>query len=106
MCIKDVRITIYNPCDIPNHCSLGVTSGDVTLTLEAVLNFITGSDTVTVLGFEGKPSIRFDLDSDRLLSASTCTLELTLTKRYDVDYEKFREEVKSHILNAPGFGFV
>ena len=78
------------------------------LNLKDFLQFVTGSPTIPILGFDASPSIVFNHDDpNRKLSVSTCSLEL----RFPVNpnllvYDSFRQEMIDCIISSPGFGQV
>ena len=51
--------------------------GDVTL--QCILQFITGSSRIPATGFEDIPSIRFT-DDERLPTVSTCAMSVTFSR--------------------------
>ena len=82
----------------------GPDEDDITITLETVFAFATGSDHEPPLGFENTPEIHFEMRTDRFLPyASTCgpTLYLPIAL---VDPDSFREKMDYAITCAHGFG--
>ena len=76
------------------------------MSLEDVLQFMTGSRCIPAVGFEKPPSIAFT-DVDQLPTVSTCTLTLTLPRSYACSSaEKFCEVMDACILGSFGFGSV
>ena len=81
--------------------------GEINVSLESILVFITGADHIPPLGFEGTPEIRFTgspyQKEMRLPSASTCgpTLYLPLCLS---DPDIFAEKMDIAIIGAQSFG--
>ena len=80
----------------------------ITLSLSEVLQFITGSSSVPVAGFNDEPSIVFEHeDRQRKLYANTCPSTLTLPVNNAImEFESFKEEFTSCLVMSPGFGNV
>ena len=66
--------------------------------------FVTGESAVPVIGFDSTPKVRFTSE-ERLPSASTCSLSLTLPRGIDT-MEKFMEIMTTSIVGCHGFGNV
>ena len=67
---------------------------------------MTGADTIPPLGFPLCPIILFGKDPTRLLPiSSTCALSLTLPLGL-VEYELFKNNMDTAVLNAYEFGIV
>ena len=85
----------------------GRTVGEICISLENILIFITGVDHIPPMGLEGIPEIRFTgtihSKEMRLPSASTCgpTLYLPLCLS---DVDTFAEKMDTAIIGAQGFG--
>ena len=76
---------------------------DVSVSLEMILHFFSGSGTVPPCGFPpGKPVLQFN-NEDVYLTASTCALELTIPTRYE-DYSMFKERLNQAFTMHGGFG--
>lgn len=76
-------------------------NGAFTMSLEDILQFITGTTHVPPLGFEHNPEIEFSYENP-LPSASTCLLKLYLpvaNSRID-----FKRKFTFAVFNAIGFG--
>lgn len=65
----------------------------VTITLNQILEFVTGAHDVPAIGFSPHPTIEFlhDLDSTRKMSASTCANVLRIPVTGMCDQSKFAE---------------
>ena len=75
-------------------------NGELTMSLEDILQFVTGTTRVPPLGFDKKPEIEFS--NDPLPSASTCLLQLHLPlSQSSMEFEK---KCTFSIFNAIGFG--
>ncbi len=75
-----------------------------TVSLEDVLQFLTGSRLIPAVGFETNLSISFT-DVEQLPTVSICTSCLTLPRSYaDLYLKKFAEKMDSCILESFGFG--
>ena len=81
--------------------------GDLNCTLEDVLTFFTGADSIPVLGFELTPKLSFlEISPQWLLpTASTCSLELRLPT-YHSDYSSFKDYMLMGLKGCDGFGGV
>ena len=79
----------------------------IVVVLSNVLQFITGSSSVPALGFVDQPSITFQHDSQRKMSANTCanTLHLPVNTTFST-YDDFKAEFTSSMVCSPGFGNV
>ena len=78
------------------------------LSLEDLLVFVSGADTVPSLGFDRPIAIEFyDIVNNerRLPWSSTCAIDLHIPKGYD-DPEKFRDLMTQSLLEYRGFGKV
>ena len=88
---------------------LELTTGEeteITLSQSDVLQFITGCSTVPARGFIHQPAVRFDhVDTCRKLQVNSCSNILTLpvTSAF-TDFESFKNEFTSCLVNSPGFG--
>ena len=79
---------------------------EINIELKDILALVTGADTVPPLGFPSCPVILFGKDSTRLLpTSSTCALSLTLPLEL-VEYELFKKNMDTAVLNAYEFGKV
>ena len=80
----------------------------VTITLNQILEFVTGAYDVPAISFSPHPTIEFlhDEDSTRKMSANTCANVLKLPVKGLCDEVKFAEEFTFCMLNSPGFGFI
>lgn len=81
---------------------------EVLITASMVLQFITGSTHIPPIGFNPKPTVQFSHEAPgRKMSANTCSNMLTLlvTSPY-LNYELFKTEFTSCLLESPGFGNV
>ena len=80
----------------------------VTITLNQILEFVTGAYDVPAIGFSPHPTIEFlhDEDSTRKMSANTCANVLKLPVKGLCDEVKFAEEFTFCMLNSPGFGLI
>lgn len=87
-------------CDI-NH-------EEVTLTLNQVLQFVTGAVEIPAIGFTPRPSIEFlHLEQSRKISASTCSNTLKIpVNTVSCDYNNFCKEFTFCIMNCAGFGLI
>ena len=79
---------------------------EITLSQSDVLQFITGCSTVPATGFIQQPSVRFDHgDTSRKLHVNSCGNILTLPVTSALtDFESFKNEFTSCLVNSPGFG--
>ena len=79
---------------------------EITLSQSDVLQFITGCSTVPATGFIQQPSVRFDHgDTSRKLHVNSCANILTLPVTSALtDFESFKNEFTSCLVNSPGFG--
>lgn len=81
-------------------------SGDIELTLEDLLAFVTGADHPPPLGFLTSPEITFTNQPDRILpTSSTCALVLYLSLHVK-EFESFCSGLDEAIISSPGFGVV
>ncbi len=92
------------------RCAVKVTvSGEeVTVKVENILQFVTGSEEVPAIGFSPKPTIEFVHESEvlRKLSVSTCANILTFPVAGMTDYKKFSDEFTFCMMNSTGFGSI
>ena len=79
---------------------------EITLSQSDVLQFITGCSTVPATGFIQQPSVRFDHgDTSRKLHVNSCANILTLPVPSALtDFESFKNEFTSCLVNSSGFG--
>ena len=74
------------------------------VTLESVLQFITGSISIPLFGFDTAPSITFSHSAeDTLPTANTCDLSIRLPTSI-TDVGTFSSRMTFGIFNAVGFG--
>ena len=73
------------------------------VTLDKVLNFVTGSEYPPPLGFDDPISINFS-SSNVFPIASTCASQLTLPLVYFNNEGLFKEKVIYAVMNHGGFG--
>jgi len=86
-----------------SHCL--TVAGEVSCTLEDVLIFCTGSDSIPVGGFDKKIETIF-LDDDKVLpTSSTCFLELRIPTCHQTN-ETFNEKMIEGFKGSPYFGEV
>ena len=72
-------------------------------TLQDVMVFLTGCDSVPPLGFgDSTSSIHFS-ESGEWPTASTCALSLTFPLNFPTDTELFKEKMDFSILGSQGF---
>ena len=78
------------------------------LNLKDFLQFVTGTPTIPILGFDASPSIVFSHDDpNRKLTVSTCSLELRFPVNPNLlTYDSFRQEMSDCIIASPRFGQV
>ena len=110
--IKDVAnkgLLLWLEYIIRNVKCLDIFAGTELLTLQHIMEFATGAQNVPVVGFYTKPMLAFDLEATserRCLTASTCTMKIVFTRRHNVDYDAFKDDVAYGILNSHGFNSV
>lgn len=75
--------------------------GKLSVKLEDVLIFFSGSCAIPPTGFQASPSIDF-LHNEKFCTASTC--DLTLRLPVYIDYGDFQEAVTLSLLGHDGFG--
>uniref|UniRef100_A0A8C9YPL1 HECT domain-containing protein n=1 Tax=Sander lucioperca TaxID=283035 RepID=A0A8C9YPL1_SANLU len=71
------------------------------VSLEDILVFFTGCDSIPALGFSPKPSLEF-ITHSRFPVANTC--ENILRIPVHAEYTDFRSDMNFAIRNSPGFG--
>ena len=72
-------------------------------TLQDVMVFLTGCDSVPPLGFgDVKPSILFT-DDALLPTVSTCSLTLRFPRNFPTDFQQFKDKMELVILGSQGF---
>lgn len=72
-------------------------------TLQDVMVFLTGCDSVPPLGFgDVKPSILFT-DDALLPTVSTCSLTLRFPRNFPTDFQQFKDKMDLVILGSQGF---
>ncbi|XP_072559957.1 G2/M phase-specific E3 ubiquitin-protein ligase-like isoform X2 [Paramormyrops kingsleyae] len=76
--------------------------GITDVTLEEILVFATGSDSVPTLGFDPQPTVQFLYDSSRYPQANTCANILKIPCK--ASYDDFKCDMDFGIKNSPGFG--
>ena len=76
-------------------------------TLEDILIFFTGADTVPAVGFGKTPKLSFldNVPSRLLPTASTCAIELRIPTCH-TDYASFRQYMELALKGYCGFGGV
>lgn len=75
--------------------------------LQDVLVFYTGADTVPVLGYEKQPKQYFlESPADILPTASTCDLHLWIPTAHKDNFTAFKDWMELGILGHCGFGVV
>ena len=76
--------------------------------LQDVLVFYTGADTVPVLGYEKQLKLFFFLESpvDKLPTAYTCDLHLRIPTAHRDNFSAFKDWMELGILGHCGFGVV
>ncbi|XP_032233544.1 G2/M phase-specific E3 ubiquitin-protein ligase [Nematostella vectensis] len=81
---------------------------EVVVTLNHVIQFVTGSHGIPAIGFTPRPSIHFNHDSpNRKLTANTCANQLTLTVDGRIrQYEHFSRDFTFCMFNSRGFGLL
>lgn len=83
-----------------------IIANDVEIKLSQVLSFVTGSSTISPMGFPGPISISFIEDREATLPvASTCSMTLRLPVIL-VDTAEFKQKIVYAIANTIGFGQV
>lgn len=76
------------------------------VTQRQILSFVTGADSIPPMGFPNSPFILFNKDKSRLLPvASTCALSITFSLGL-VEYNDFKKNMDTAVLNAFEFGQV
>ena len=82
-----------------------VSEEEVTIQLENILQFVTGSEEIPAIGFGPRPTIEFlhEVETPRKLSVSTCANVLTLPVAGMAEYKKFSDEFSFCMMNSPGF---
>ena len=85
---------------------VAVSLDDIEVTLKVILSFVTGAEEKPLYGFHARHSITFDVESDKMVSSSTCALVLMFSGRHDTRYDRFKEDVTFALLNSQGFGKV
>eukprot|EP00112_Aurelia_sp_Birch-Aquarium-sp1_P025839 Seg883.4 transcript_id=Seg883.4/GoldUCD/mRNA.D3Y31 product="G2/M phase-specific E3 ubiquitin-protein ligase" protein_id=Seg883.4/GoldUCD/D3Y31 len=85
-----------------------VSEEEVTIRLENILQFVTGSEEIPAIGFSPRPTIEFlhDLETPRKLSVSTCANVITLPVAGIAEYKHFSDEFSFCMMNSPGFGSI
>lgn len=80
----------------------------MTLKLPDILQFLTGSPSIPVFGFEANALVTFEhADVSRKLHVSTCSLELCFpVNETMLEYNSFKNDVIECIISSPGFGLV
>ncbi|KAL5491583.1 hypothetical protein EMCRGX_G016897 [Ephydatia muelleri] len=73
-------------------------------TLGDLLSFFTGSSTIPPQGFNKQCTITFNHGSDRLPTASTCSLEIRLPTCHGEDYGSFKDAMVLALKCHDGFG--
>ena len=75
-------------------------------TLEKILVFATGADSIPPMGFLPSPTIEFwdNIHPRSNACANVMVLPLHLKDGLSLSYEKFRDLMDRGILNAPCFG--
>ena len=78
------------------------------LKLADILQFLTGSPSIPVFGFDAKPLVTFEhADVSRKLHVSTCSLELCFpVNDAMLEYSSFKSDFVECIISSPGFGLV
>ena len=51
---------------------VAVSLNDIEVTLKLILSFVTDAEEKPLYGFHARPSITFNVDSDKMVSSSTC----------------------------------
>ena len=74
--------------------------GSLKMSLEDILQFVTGTTRIPPMGFDKNPEIEFH--NDTLPSASTCLLKLYLP--FADSSREFKRKVTFAIFNSIGFG--
>lgn len=69
---------------------------------EDVLIFFTGAEIEPPLGYDQKPKLLFSWE--KLASASTCSLRLTLPLEHYASYESFKDSMVLSLKGHDGFG--
>lgn len=77
--------------------------GQTGCSVEDVLVFATGSESVPALGFEKMPSVVFS-STGRFCTASTCDLVLRLPTTNGENYDAFKEAMIMSLKDNDGFG--
>ena len=85
-----------------------VSDEEVTLTLNQVLQFVTGAVEIPAIGFTPRPSVEFlHEQQSRKISASTCSNTLKIpVNTVSCDYNNFCKEFTFCIMNCAGFGLL
>ena len=76
--------------------------GECDVTLQDILVFFTGSDTIPPLGFPVTASLNFN-DQNPYPTASTCSISITLPTKYSA-YPEFKEKFLFAMTCHGGFG--
>ena len=82
------------------------TEGKTGCTLEDVLTFFTGADSIPPLGFDRQPNVCFLHDESIFCTASTCSIELRLPCCHQENYEAFKQAMIMSLHDNDGFGGV
>eukprot|EP00794_Sanderia_malayensis_P004279 gene4279-4846_t len=85
-----------------------VSEEEVTIRLENILQFVTGSEEILAIGFSPRPTIEFlhEVETQRKLSVSTCANVPTLPVAGIAEYKNFSDEFSFCMMNSPGFGSI
>ena len=84
-------------------CYFIVISIMIGVSLESILSFFSGGESVPPMGFETQPVLYFS-SSAVLPTASTCAITLTLPTCYHNQSENFKIKMTFAIMNHGGFG--
>ncbi|XP_074659127.1 G2/M phase-specific E3 ubiquitin-protein ligase-like [Tubulanus polymorphus] len=82
--------------------------GEMTLSLEDIHMFVTGSSQKPIIGFHHKPRIEFNHSGDGyLVHANTCAMVIRLpVNKKMLEVKSFVKEMTFCIYNSPGFGCI
>jgi hypothetical protein len=94
-------VTFLSEFDESDNVLLETGTEEMSLTLEDILVFLTGSSEIPIMGFDPKPAMEFT-ENSVFPMASTCSNTLILPLGIS-DYDRFKYNMGFGIINSPGF---